>query len=429
MNAEIVSIGTELLLGNITDTNATYLTQELAALGINCYWVSQVGDNPARLEEVLRRAWDRSDLILLTGGLGPTEDDVTRETISALLGEEMVVDPALEQELRAFFAGRNIVMPEQNRKQATRIPSATVLPNPIGTAPGWWVERARDAGGSGPTRRIAAMPGVPFEMRRMWTQEIAPRLVAQSGAHLASRTLKVLGLGESVVEDRVRDLLHSNNPSVGTYAKNDGVHLRLTARADDEAAARALLAPLEAAMRERLGDAIWGVDDEALEDVICAALAAADLRLQVLEVGSITGGQILRVLTGATQHADRLAGGWVVPSGSLAMLAEIAGDALGQPGSSDAVVYSPAMAGALAEAVRAGTPDSAALVTLGDLPAARDDVRVGGDCHVAVALPGRGARALTIPQRAARGEVKRLAGLAALNLLRRALQPPDPAQL
>jgi nicotinamide-nucleotide amidase len=421
MNAEIVSIGTELLLGNITDTNATFLTQELAALGINCYWVSQVGDNESRLEEVLRRAWDRSDLTLLTGGLGPTEDDVTRETISALLGEEMVVDPELEAELRAFFAGRNIVMPEQNRKQATRIPSVTILSNPIGTAPGWWVERARD-GASGPIRRMAAMPGVPFEMRRMWTQEIAPRLVALSGAHLASRTLKVLGLGESVVEDRVRDLLHTNNPSVGTYAKNDGIHLRLTASAADEAAARALLAPLEAAMRERLGDTIWGVDDEALEDVICAALATAQLRLQVVEVGSITGGQILRVLTSATRHADRLGGGWVVPTGSIAMLAEIAGEALRRPISGDAVVYSPAMAGALAEAVRAGTPDCAALVTVGDLPAARDDVRVAADCHAAVALPGRGARALTIPQRAARGEIKRLAGLAALNLLRRELQ-------
>ncbi|HZI72469.1 MAG TPA: molybdopterin-binding protein, partial [Gemmatimonadales bacterium] len=143
MNAEIVSIGTELLLGNITDTNATFLTQELAALGINCYWVSQVGDNPARLEEVLRRAWQRSDLIILTGGLGPTEDDVTRETISALLGETMEVQADLEADLRAFFSSRNLVMPEQNRKQATLIPSATVLPNPIGTAPGWWVERAQ----------------------------------------------------------------------------------------------------------------------------------------------------------------------------------------------------------------------------------------------------------------------------------------------
>ncbi len=426
MNAEIISIGTELLLGNITDTNATFLAQELAALGINCYWVSQVGDNPARLEEALRRAWDRSDLTILTGGLGPTEDDVTREAISALLGEEMVIQPELERDLRAFFAGRSIVMPEQNRKQATRIASATILPNPIGTAPGWWVERARDPDGSGPTRRITAMPGVPFEMRRMWTQEIAPRLVAQSGARLASRTLKVLGLGESVVEDRVRDLLHTTNPSVGTYAKNDGVHLRLTARAADETAAQALIAPLEAAMRERLGDAIWGVDEETLEDVICTALAEANLRLQVVEVGTITGGQILRVLTGTTQHLDRLVGGWIMPTGSIAALAEITGEALGHTGSTDDVVYSPETVGALAEAVRGGALDCVALITLGDLPAARDDVRVSADCHAAVALPGRAPRALTIPQRAARGELKRLAGLAALNLLRRELLNAKP---
>src|SRR3954453_962594 len=136
MNAEILSVGTELLLGNITDTNATYLTRELAALGINCYWVSQVGDNLGRLQEVLARALDRSDLTVVTGGLGPTEDDLTREAISALLGETMVVQPALEAELRAFFAGRGLTMPAANVKQATLIPSAQVLANPIGTAPG-----------------------------------------------------------------------------------------------------------------------------------------------------------------------------------------------------------------------------------------------------------------------------------------------------
>ena len=152
MRAEILSCGTELLLGHITDTNATYLAQSLAGLGIDLYFVSQVGDNQGRIVETLQHAWERSDLIIMTGGLGPTEDDLARESISALLGETMQVDPRLEAELRHMFTARTIQMPERNIKQATLIPSAQALPNPRGTAPGWWVEKDK--------RIIVAMPGV-----------------------------------------------------------------------------------------------------------------------------------------------------------------------------------------------------------------------------------------------------------------------------
>src|SRR6266702_2829194 len=168
MRAEILSCGTELLLGHITDTNATYLAQSLATLGIDLYFVSQVGDNQGRIVETLQRAWERSDLIIVTGGLGPTEDDLARESISALLGETMQVDPRLEAELRTMFAARNARMPERNIKQATLIPSAQALPNPIGTAPGWWVEKDGHV--------IVAMPGVPVEMRKMWEEQAVPRL-------------------------------------------------------------------------------------------------------------------------------------------------------------------------------------------------------------------------------------------------------------
>src|SRR5215469_7258003 len=141
MRAEILSCGTELLLGHISDTNATFLAQSLSSLGIDLYFVSQVGDNEGRILETLRRAWERSDLVIMTGGLGPTEDDLTRESISALLGETMQVDPQLEAELRSQFSARNIQMPERNLKQATLIPSARSLRNPRGTAPGWFVEK------------------------------------------------------------------------------------------------------------------------------------------------------------------------------------------------------------------------------------------------------------------------------------------------
>ena len=187
MRAEIISCGTELLLGHITDTNATYLAQSLASLGIDLFFVSEVGDNQGRIVETLRRAWERSDLVVMTGGLGPTEDDLARESISAMLGETMQVDPELEAELRAMFAARSSVMPERNIKQATLIPSAQVLRNPRGTAPGWWVEKDGHI--------IVAMPGVPREMYYMWENEVIPRLASFTGGLIFTRILTCLGVG------------------------------------------------------------------------------------------------------------------------------------------------------------------------------------------------------------------------------------------
>ena len=160
MKAESISIGTEILLGEILDTNAQYIASRLPALGIDLYWMTQVGDNLGRLSEAIRRAWERTDLILTTGGLGPTEDDLTREAIAAVLDEPLSLDGELEAQLRAFFASRGLIMPERNVKQAALIPSARPIPNPRGTAPGWWVEREG--------RILVAMPGPPVEMERMW---------------------------------------------------------------------------------------------------------------------------------------------------------------------------------------------------------------------------------------------------------------------
>src|SRR2546421_1644875 len=201
MHAEILSCGTELLLGQITDTNATYLAQNLAALGIDLYYVSQVGDNLERIVETLQRAWQRSDLIVMTGGLGPTEDDLARESISALLGETMEVDPEQEATLRARFAHANMPMLARNIKQATLIPSAQSLENPLGSAPGWWVEK--DA------HIIVAMPGVPREMYRMWGEEVVPRLSKYTGGLIFTRILRIYGLGESRVEELLDALIHT----------------------------------------------------------------------------------------------------------------------------------------------------------------------------------------------------------------------------
>ncbi|HUS14516.1 MAG TPA: CinA family nicotinamide mononucleotide deamidase-related protein, partial [Chloroflexia bacterium] len=394
MNAEIVSVGTELLLGQITDTNATFLTRELAALGINCYWVSQVGDNLGRLREVLARALDRSDLTVVSGGLGPTEDDLTREAIAAVLGEEMIVQPALEAELRAFFAGRGTTMPPGNVKQATCIASGRILHNPVGTAPGWWVERDGHI--------LVAMPGVPHEMIRMWTHEIAPHLAGGGGGRIVSRTLKVLGIGESAAEAQVQDLLHGDNPTLATYAKNDGVHLRLTARAADEPTARGMLDPLETAVRARLSDAVWGADEATLEDVVCGLLAAQGLNLVVIEIGGASGGQIARLLSSAVDPQP------VTLVLSVPGLSRQALRNAGLPAGVEEVESEAGISG-LAHEVQAQHGTSAVLVTAGALPPGRDDARVQGAMWAAVGLAAPNGtlvvKALRLPIRSARGEV------------------------
>jgi nicotinamide-nucleotide amidase len=300
MRAEIVSVGTELLLGHITDTNASWLAQQLSTLGIDCFYISQLGDNLARLTDHLRRAWERSELVVITGGLGPTEDDLTREAISALLGEPMEVQPDLEAELRAFFARRGTAMPESNVKQATLIKSAQVLRNPVGTAPGWWVERDG--------RIIVTMPGVPGEMYRMWEHEALPKLrQRQGGAVILTRTFKVVGIGESAVEELIRPLLASNNPTIATYAKVDGVHVRTSAKAGSVEAARSLLAEIEPRVREALGQAIYGLDEETLAGVAGQLLERAGLSVATAE--AFTGGLVASELSEAA--GQRFKGGLV----------------------------------------------------------------------------------------------------------------------
>ena len=267
MKAEIVSVGTELLLGSITDTNATFLAQELSPLGIDLYYVSQVGDNQARLVEVLERAWSRSDLTIITGGVGPTDDDMTREAIAAMLGETPTVDEKLLEEVQSFFRMRGRPIPEKNRKQAWLIPSAEPLLNPIGTAPGWYI--ARDG------KMLGCMPGVPREMHRMWREEFLPRVKrALPQTTIVSRTLKTIGIGESAAEQQLGELVNANNPTVATYAKDDGVHVRITAKAATEEIAQQMIAPVEVDARGRLGDTIYGLDNDTLPGALLRLAAA-----------------------------------------------------------------------------------------------------------------------------------------------------------
>jgi nicotinamide-nucleotide amidase len=308
MRAETLSIGTELLLGQIVDTNSAYLAGRFPALGIDLLHMTTVGDNLGRATAAFTRALERSDLVVSTGGLGPTEDDLTREAIAAALGETPAVDPALEAELRAWFSGRGTPMPERNRKQAWLIPSARPLANPLGTAPGWDVRRDG--------KRIIAMPGVPREMTRMWEAEVEPTL--GSGTALRSRTLKLLGIGESAVEEALGELVRSTAPTVATYAKNDGVHVRLSDKGTDPGAVRDRIAAMERTIRDRIGEHVWGTDDETLAGVVGALALARGWLIATAE--SLSGGEIARALSEAEGSPRWSAGGIVVPAADRATL-------------------------------------------------------------------------------------------------------------
>ena len=305
MRAEIISIGTELLLGEITDTNASYLASQLPPLGIDLYWISQVGDNRGRLVEALKRAWQRSELILTTGGLGPTEDDLTREAIAEMLDEKLEIKPALEREMREFIARRNREMPLSNIKQAALIPSAKSIHNIQGTAPGWWVEKNG--------RTLISMPGPPVEMQRMWREEILPRLrQASTGAIIFSKTFKTFGLAEAAVGELVSPLISSANPTLAIYAKSDGIHLRLTAKATSQKQAEEIMAKSEASIRAILGEYIWGIDDDTLEIIIGHLLTEKGLTLGVME--SCTGGLLANTITDASGSSACFKGGLVACS-------------------------------------------------------------------------------------------------------------------
>ena len=287
MKAEVISIGTEILLGEIVDTNAAFIASRLPQFGIDMLYTSQVGDNPDRLSEIIDRAWKRSDIIFCTGGLGPTEDDLTRETIAKALNETLYQDEVQAEILRNFFQGRGGDMPERNLKQAQLIKSARAIANPRGTAPGWWVEREN--------KIIVVMPGPPSEMTRMWEHEVAPHLEQKANSILVSRTLKTSGIGEGTLDEMIGPLLHSTNPSIGVYARVDGVHVRISAKGENRQKALELIEPVEKKAREILGDSIWGSDDESLSGAIGRMLKDNNLTLGLME--SATGGALASSLT------------------------------------------------------------------------------------------------------------------------------------
>ncbi|HET7472462.1 MAG TPA: molybdopterin-binding protein [Candidatus Limnocylindrales bacterium] len=293
--AELLSIGSELTVGETRDTNAGDLARSLTGLGIAVRRIQALPDDLVVVSAAFADAAASADLVVSTGGLGPTPDDLTREAIAAAVGEEPAVDPDLERWLRELWDRRGMPFPAMNLKQAWLLPSATALPNPNGTAPGWWV--ARPDGGL-----IVALPGPPREMRPMWTDHVVPALRQHGiGASVASRTLRLAGIGESQVADLLgEDLLRASDPIVATYARADAVDVRISARdASDEvpAAGRAAadrVAATAARIAPLLGGHVWSEGETSWADAIEAALAARGQTLAILEIG--TAGSLAALL-------------------------------------------------------------------------------------------------------------------------------------
>ncbi len=288
MKAEVISIGTELLLGEITDLNAAYLASQLPLLGLDLHFISTVGDNQRRLIETLNHSWQRSDIIITTGGLGPTEDDITREAIADFFGEPISIDQSLVTQFRELFRQFNLDMPESNIKQASVIPSCQVIPNPRGTAPGWWVEKDKHV--------IIAMPGPPGEMQQMWSNVVAPKIQEKyCDAIIFSQTLKTFSLSEAKLGEITRPFLLADNPTVGIYAKPDGIHLRIAAKAGTLAAAQQLAAATAGRLRQLVGEYIWGTDADTLEGLVANQFLGKKLSLSTMEAGS--GGTLANCIT------------------------------------------------------------------------------------------------------------------------------------
>lgn len=310
MNVEILGVGSELLLGQIANTNAQYISQKLSELGLNVYYHSVVGDNHERLLKALEIAVSRSDIIITTGGLGPTMDDITKETVCDFLGLEISVHgPSLER-IEAYFRQRNRPMTQNNVKQAMFPEKAKILPNDVGTAPGAIVEEKG--------KIFIILPGPPVELKPMFENYVIPYLESKSDVRICSKVLKIYGMGESVVEEKIKDiLLHQSNPTIAPLAGNLEVTLRITARCPKNQDPYDLIGPVENQIRERLGDVVYGVDDDQLESVVAALLKEKKKNISTAE--SCTGGLIANLLTNVPGISENFIEGFVTYSNESKM--------------------------------------------------------------------------------------------------------------
>jgi len=310
MNAEIITVGSELLLGQIVDTNSTWIAQKLAAIGVNLFYRTAVGDNPARMEDIFRRGLERSDVVIVTGGIGPTEDDRTREIAAQVTGRRLTMDAGLLQQITERFRSRGFIMTPNNEKQAQIPEGAIAVENPNGTAPAFIVEHDRSA--------LICLPGVPFEMKYLVEHRLIPYLREKFGVGgevIKSRVLKTCGLGESTVDDMIADLMaKGTNPTVGVLAHPGQVDVRITAKGGDEAGIERMLDEMDEVISSRLKHHVFGRDDQSMEDAV--EVLVRKTGITVASVENLTGGLLSQNLLSAC--GDSFLGG-VVANGEDAL--------------------------------------------------------------------------------------------------------------
>lgn len=303
MTVELICVGTELLLGNIVNTNAAFLAEQCAALGLSCYYQTVVGDNRERLLQTVHTALSRSDIILLSGGLGPTKDDLTKETVAEALGLKLLEDKASREKIASYFQTRGKIPTENNWKQALVPEGGRAVENRNGTAPGIIMERDGKC--------IVLLPGPPEELKPMFMEEIAPYLRKLGGEVISSVTVKIVGIGESSAETKVADLMEKqDNPTLAPYAKTGEVHFRVTARAETEAEAAALNAPLVEELKKRFGSFVYTTDDAVtLEKAVADILRKRGLTMTTAE--SCTGGMLAARMVNVAGVSEVLKAGFV----------------------------------------------------------------------------------------------------------------------
>lgn len=306
VDAEIISVGTELLLGEIVDTNSAEISESLAQLGINVFFQSCVGDNPLRMAALFSQALVRSQVVIITGGLGPTEDDRTKEVLARVGGVQLRLDPQALAQVERYFQVTGREMTENNKRQAMMPEGAEILENPRGTAPGVYWQVAG--------RHVFCLPGVPTEMRTMWRESVVPKIAQIAGVNGAifSRTLRFFGIGESSLEEKIEDLVKGENPTVAPYAGSGEVRIRITARENTQERARQMIEPVEKELRARLGQFIYGYDDDTLESVVGRLLTEKGMSLATAE--SCTGGLLGSRLTDIPGSSAYYRGGWIAYS-------------------------------------------------------------------------------------------------------------------
>ena len=413
MRCDVIAIGTELLLGQITDTNSQWIGEQLAAVGVDSLMQVKVGDNPGRMESVLRSVLAAADAVIVCGGLGPTHDDLTRDVIATVMGVELLPNEQVADVIREMFASRGRRMAENNLRQALVPEGATIIAQTRGTAPGLICPVTID----GKSKVIYAVPGVPHEMKDMLQRAVLPDLLARGGedaAVILSRTLRTWGESESGLNERLDPLIarldEVGNPTLAFNASGwEGIKIRLTAKAATEAEAQLLLGTWEAETRALVDDVVFGVDEETMESVVLQLLRERGWSLGLAE--SVTGGLVAGRVTNVPGASDVFRGGIV------SYASDVKFDVLGVP---RGPVVSEATAAAMAVGAQRVLNSHVALALTGVAgPAEQDGMPVGTLC-VGIAI-GEQVQTRTLRMPGARDQMRQMSVISAMDLLRRAL--------